>query len=107
MTDLTRLDLTDVELYRDGYPHGAFAQLRRESPVWWQSIPAHVTGCADAGFWVLSRYDDIRTANRDTELFSALDELLRVRWALREATLVLTVRAMVCASRGASYKGFA
>ena len=73
VSNLADLDLTDAELYRNGFPHAVFTRLRHEAPVWWQAIPEAVTGCADEGFWVLSKYHDIQAANRDTELFSALD----------------------------------
>jgi cytochrome P450 len=72
-SDLAGLDLTDAALYRKGFPHEIFTTLRREAPVWWQAVPDALTECADEGFWVLSKYHDIQTANRDTELFSALD----------------------------------
>ncbi|BFN28623.1 hypothetical protein PsSCT_33850 [Pseudomonas sp. SCT] len=39
------------------------------------------------------------------EVASALDELFRLRWVFSEGMLVLTVRAMVFASKGASYFG--
>jgi cytochrome P450 len=70
--DLSALDLTDTELYRHGFPHAPFTRLRREAPVWWQRAPAGYEG-SDPGFWVLSRWEDVQAANRDTELFSALD----------------------------------
>ena len=70
---LAQLDLTDGELYRQGFPHETFVRLRREAPVWWQAIPDTLTETQEEGFWVLSRYDDVQTANRDTERFSALD----------------------------------
>jgi cytochrome P450 len=73
VSDLAALDLTDCGLYRNGFPHAVFTHLRREAPVWWQAIPRNVTQCADAGFWVLTKYQDIQAANRDTGLFSALD----------------------------------
>src|SRR3990167_5156372 len=39
------------------------------------------------------------------EVFSALDDELRLRWVLSDAMLVLTVRAMVFASNGLVLKG--
>jgi len=72
-SDLAGLDLTEAALYRNGFPHETFTTLRREAPVWWQAVPEGVTECADEGFWVLSKHHDIQAANRDTELFSALD----------------------------------
>ncbi|MFN8643546.1 MAG: hypothetical protein U0802_18490 [Candidatus Binatia bacterium] len=70
--DLAALDLSDGSLYRNGFPHAVFARLRREAPVWWQVAPAVYRG-TDDGFWVVSRYADVQAANRDSELFSALD----------------------------------
>jgi cytochrome P450 len=70
--DLASLDLTRAGLYRHGFPHALFTRLRREAPVWWHAAPAGFIG-NDPGFWVLSRCDDVQAANRDTELFSALD----------------------------------
>ena len=73
VSDLADIDLTDGERYRYGFPHEIFTTLRREAPVWWQAVPDDFTENDDEGFWVLSKYDDIQAANRDTELFSALD----------------------------------
>jgi cytochrome P450 len=72
-SDLADIDLTDIERYRQGFPHETFTTLRREAPVWWHPLPDNFTGNDDEGFWVLSKYKDIQAANRDTELFSALD----------------------------------
>jgi hypothetical protein len=33
------LDLTDIGLYRDGFPHDVFTELRRKDPVRWQAFP--------------------------------------------------------------------
>jgi len=70
--DLASVDLNDAELYRGGFPHALFTRLRCEAPVWWQAAPAGFIG-QDDGFWVLSRHADVVAANRDGELFSALD----------------------------------
>jgi cytochrome P450 len=71
--DLADIDLTDSELHRDGFPHAAFTTLRQEAPVFWQVVPEELDQCIEPGFWVLSKYDDVQAANRDTELFSAID----------------------------------
>jgi len=72
-TGIDDIDLTRSELYRHGFPHGTFAFLRREAPVWWHPLPPNFSGNDDAGVWVLSRYDDIQAANRDSQLFSAFE----------------------------------
>jgi cytochrome P450 len=71
--DLGDLDLTDIELYRDGFPHDVFSALRCEQPVRWQPIPEDLPGEHDRGFWVLSKHEDVQAANRDTDTFSAFD----------------------------------
>ena len=69
----TDVDLTDADLYRRGFPHEIFSVLRREAPVCWQPFSEDGDALHDPGVWVLSRHDDIQSANRDTELFSAFD----------------------------------
>ncbi|MBW2399379.1 MAG: cytochrome P450 [Deltaproteobacteria bacterium] len=71
--DLADIDLTESELYRQGFPHEIFARLRREAPVHWQPVREELSKIEENGFWVLSKYHDIQAANRDTELFSAID----------------------------------
>ena len=66
------IDLSKPALFRRGFPHEVFSALRREAPVWWHPPPEN-TDFGGRGFWVLSRYDDIQSANRDTDLFSALE----------------------------------
>jgi len=67
------IDLTDREGFRHGFPHEVFTRLRREAPVHWHDVPATHAEIGGEGFWVLSRFADIQAANRDSELFSALD----------------------------------
>jgi len=66
------IDLTDREVFRHGFPHALFTRLRREAPVFWHDA-SHCDEAGREGFWVLSKYHDIQAANRDTDLFSALD----------------------------------
>ena len=70
---LDEIDLSDYARYRDGFPHDVFTTLRREAPVW-KHPDTDVLRAGDAGpFWVLSRHDDLRRVNRDTETFTAYD----------------------------------
>ncbi len=71
--DLTDLDLTSHEVYREGFPHHLFKQLRHERPVWKQRVRAGSSVNGGEDFWVLTKYEDIQAANRDTILFSAVD----------------------------------
>jgi cholest-4-en-3-one 26-monooxygenase len=68
-----QVDLTDAELYRHGFPHDVFVDLRRDDPVHWQTFPEGFPGRHDSGFWVLSRHDDVQAVSRDAELFNSYD----------------------------------
>ena len=52
---LDPVDLTDPASFPDGPPHAFLARLRAEAPVWW-----HPDGLRRKGFWVVTRYDDLR-----------------------------------------------
>jgi cytochrome P450 len=67
------IDLTNAQVFGQGFPHDVFTTLRRESTVHWQAFPPDFPGDHDPGFWVLSRYDDVQAANRDVELFCSYD----------------------------------
>lgn len=66
--DLDRIDLGDLELWDDGPPHGLFTRLRNEAPVHWSPLEAYPH---EAGFWSLTRAEDLRTASLDWETFSS------------------------------------
>jgi cytochrome P450 len=66
---LTEIDLTDLALFAEGFPHDVFRALRREAPVWWHEPTAHTPD--GVGFWVLSRYGDVLTAVSDAATFSS------------------------------------
>jgi len=60
-----------------GVPYEYFEVLRNEAPVWWNPPPVDGMAMRDLddyspiGFWVLSKYDDVAMASKDTERFSA------------------------------------
>ena len=63
------LALADVDLGHDSFaeavPHDMFALLRREDPVHRHEEPD------GPGFWVVTRYDDIRHVHRSPDVFSS------------------------------------
>ncbi len=69
MPNLDSLDLTDSELYRQGFPHDLFTTLRSEAPVWRHPETPGFEKTGGRGFWVLSRYAEIRDVNRNPERF--------------------------------------
>ncbi len=66
---LDEIDLTDLDLFVEGFPHDAFRLLRREAPVWWHSPTPHTPD--GVGFWVLSRHADVLAAVSDAATFSS------------------------------------
>src|SRR5690606_13571170 len=48
---------------RDGYPHAAWARLRREAPIHWFDLPGGV------GFWAVTKREDIVRISSRPELF--------------------------------------
>jgi len=66
---INEIDLTQTELYRQGFPHEIFAQLREEAPVWRHPQVPGLSETLDESFIVLSRHADIQAANRDAENF--------------------------------------
>ena len=57
----------DLDRFETGTPHGAFARLRRESPIHWHSMPS--VKRADDGFWLLTKYRDIVYVSKNPALF--------------------------------------
>jgi cholest-4-en-3-one 26-monooxygenase len=72
ITSLDQIDLTDYELYRQGFPHEIFSYLRQEAPVWRHPETPGIERI-DGSFWVLSRFDDVRAVNRDHGRFRSLE----------------------------------
>jgi cytochrome P450 len=59
-------DIVDPDSYVSGVPHATFERLRTTDPVsWWDE---HDGG---AGFWAVTRYDDLLQVSRQVEVFSS------------------------------------
>lgn len=68
-TTLARdLDLSDLQLWKDGPPHDVFAMLRAEEPVHWSPLEGFAE---EQGFWSVTRYADIAAVGRDWAAFSS------------------------------------
>ncbi len=67
--DLEQLLVTDREHWLDGPPHELFRRLRTECPVHWT---AGITEYPkEAGYWSITRADDIHTVSRDWRTYSS------------------------------------
>jgi len=65
-----KIDLTDPDLYSSGDPYSVWKWLREHDPVHW-----HPPGLLP-GFWVLTKYDDVRAVYRDPATFSSAGGIL-------------------------------
>src|SRR5215212_170857 len=71
MTTL-ELDLTDPELYRHGFPHDVFVDLRGRGAVLQHPAVSMPRAPDGVPFWAVVRHAEVVEANRDWERFSAL-----------------------------------
>ncbi|HLX47197.1 MAG TPA: cytochrome P450 [Streptosporangiaceae bacterium] len=65
-----RINLTDPALYSHGNPFPVWRWLRAHDPVRWQQeseLP---------GFWIVTRYEDVRAVYRDPDTFSSAGGIL-------------------------------
>ena len=71
---LADIDLGTLEFWEwdDDLRDGAFATLRRESPITFFEVPEFAGFPAGAGHWALTRFDDIHHASRHPEIFSSI-----------------------------------
>jgi cholest-4-en-3-one 26-monooxygenase len=68
-SDLDQVLVTEREDWREGPPHELFHRLRHECPVHWT---ARVTEYPEeAGYWSVTRADDVHTVSRDWRTYSS------------------------------------
>jgi cholest-4-en-3-one 26-monooxygenase len=68
-SELEEVLVPERELWLDGPPHHLFSRLRTECPVHWTAhIPEYPN---EAGFWSVTRADDIHTVSRDWRTYSS------------------------------------
>jgi cytochrome P450 len=68
-SDLDQVFVTDRENWLSGPPHELFGRLRRECPVHWTSRVSEYP--AEAGYWSVTRPQDIHTVSRDWRTYSS------------------------------------
>ena len=73
--DLADLDVSDLDLWRDGPPHEIFARLRDEEPLHWSELGDFPD---EGGFWSVVRFEDIAAVGRDHETFSSERSIILV-----------------------------
>lgn len=65
------VDLTDPELYRQGFPHDLFTGLRGEGAVLHHPAVPMANDPDGVPFWAVLRHEEVVQANRDWQTFSA------------------------------------
>ncbi|MEN8160004.1 MAG: cytochrome P450 [Myxococcota bacterium] len=60
-------DVSDPDTFEKGFPHDVFRELRREAPVHWHEGDYQ----GGRGYWIISRYETIKTISRQPLLFSS------------------------------------
>ena len=68
-TDLSHVDLTDLDNFASGFPHELFDLHRRQSPVWWHEPTVNTPD--GEGFWSVAGYDEVRAVLRDPATYSS------------------------------------
>jgi len=71
---LPQLQVADEEHWVAGPPHETFKRLRRECPVHWSNGIAQSP--EDAGFWSVTKAEDIHAATRDWKTYSSASNIL-------------------------------
>jgi cytochrome P450 len=71
---LDTVQVADEDLWRQGPPHELFRELRRSCPVHWSAGIAQSP--EDAGFWSVTKAEDVHTVSRDWETFSSASNII-------------------------------
>ncbi len=78
--------VADNHLWTEGPPHATFRDLRARCPVHWSSgITEYPT---EAGFWSVTRWDDIHTVSRDWQTYSSAHGITTVSDAVMPVELI-------------------
>lgn len=73
-TTLDDLRVADNALWEQGPPHEVFKQLRSECPVHWSTGISQTP--QDAGFWSVTKAEDIHTVSRDWQTYSSAQNII-------------------------------
>ena len=68
-TPIDQILVTEREHWPDGPPHELFKEMRSKCPVHW--TPEITEYPQEAGYWSITRADDVRTVSLDWETYSS------------------------------------
>ena len=65
-SELSQVDLNDLDVFEQGTPHHWFALLRREDPV-----HRHAGSPGEEDYWCITKYEDLKAISKNPALFSS------------------------------------
>ena len=68
-SSMAEVDLTDLDLFADGFPHAVFERHRREAPVWWHEPTEHTPD--GEGFWSVATHAEVQQVQHDAVTYSS------------------------------------
>jgi cholest-4-en-3-one 26-monooxygenase len=68
-SDIENVELADSEYWEDGPPYEVFKQMRSGCPVHWTDKISEFPD--EAGFWSVTKAEDVHTVSRDWETYSS------------------------------------
>jgi cytochrome P450 len=68
-SDLEQVQVIERDVWHEGPPHELFARMRKECPVHWSAGVSEFP--EEAGFWSVTRAEDIHAVSRDWETYSS------------------------------------
>ncbi|BBX16520.1 cytochrome [Mycolicibacterium duvalii] len=71
MTELLDVDLTDPQLYTQGFPHDVFTELRHRGAVHRHAAVEGRPAIPSIPFWSIVTHPEVQQANRDWQTFAA------------------------------------
>lgn len=70
VSELSRIDFTDLDNFAAGFPHALFEVHRREAPVYWHAATENTPD--GEGFWSVATYAETLAVLRDQETYSSV-----------------------------------
>ncbi|MDR3663097.1 MAG: cytochrome P450 [Mycobacterium sp.] len=64
-------DLLDANLNLQGLPIEELAELRKSEPVHWVDVPGGTGGFGDKGYWLVTKYDDVKEVSKRNDIFGS------------------------------------
>jgi cholest-4-en-3-one 26-monooxygenase len=64
-------DFLDANLNLERLPVEELAELRRSEPVHWVDVPGGTGGFGDKGYWLVTKYDDLKEVSKRNDIYGS------------------------------------